>query len=213
MFCETLAVGPFQCNCSILACEKTKEAIIVDPGGEGSRILQIVEASGLRPKYLLHTHAHLDHVGATEQVALKTKGEVCLHRGDSFLYENVAMQAALFNLPAFTVPPVKNFIEDKDTFRFGELQVEVLHTPGHTPGSVSFLVTTPAGPQLFTGDTLFMGSIGRTDLWGGDLNLILQSIREKLLDLPGNTLVYPGHGPQTTIAQEKEHNSFINRFF
>jgi len=213
MFLQTFPVGPFQCNCSILACEKTQEAIIVDPGADASHILKIVEQYGLKPKYLLHTHAHLDHVGATEPVALRTKAEVCLHRDDQFLYDNVAMQAALFNLPGFTVPPVSHYIQDRDVFRFGELKMEALHTPGHTPGSASFLLQGGAGPQVFTGDTLFLGSIGRTDLWGGDFNLILKSIREKLLDLPEQTVVHAGHGPTTTIGAEKQQNPFLNRAY
>ena len=123
MLIEKLVVGPFQCNCSILACEKTKEAIIIDPGAEAPRILAAIAKHGLKPKFLLHTHAHLDHVGATEEVCLKTKGEVCLHRDDLFLYDHVAMQAALFNLPAFTVPLVNNFIEGGDIFSFGKYNV------------------------------------------------------------------------------------------
>lgn len=210
MFFKSFPVGPFQCNCSILACEKTKEAIIIDPGADASRILKVIEQNGLKPKYLLHTHAHLDHVGATEGVALKTKGEVCLHRDDQFLYDNVTMQAALFNLPGFTVPPVSHYIEDGDVFRMGDLKMEALHTPGHTPGSTSFLLHGEATPQVFTGDTLFMGSIGRTDLWGGDFNLILQSIRKKLLDLPDQTVVHAGHGPQTSIGAEKTQNPFLS---
>ncbi len=209
MFIEQMAVGPFQCNCSILGCETTGEAIVVDPGGEAERILGALRDRGWRPKYLVHTHAHLDHVGATQEVYEKTNGEVCLHREDMMLYDNVAMQAALFNLPPFKVPEVKNFIEDKDVLKFGNYKMEVLHTPGHTPGSVTFLVPTEQGPQLFTGDTLFMGSIGRTDLWGGDYGQILKSIKDKLLPLAEETVVHPGHGPSSTIGREKKRNPFL----
>jgi len=209
MFLEKLSVGPFQCNCSILACEKTQEAIIIDPGEDSERILSIVAKNGLKPKYLLHTHAHLDHVGATEEVCQRTKAEVCLHPGDQFLYDNVAMQAALFNLPSFTVPPVNHELSDRDTFKFGEYKMEVLHTPGHTPGSCSFLLDAEGGPQLFTGDTLFLGSIGRTDLWGGDYEQILQSIKAKLLPLADNTVVHAGHGPNSNIGRERKGNPFL----
>jgi hydroxyacylglutathione hydrolase len=211
MLIEKLAVGPFQCNCSILACQETKEAIIVDPGDEAGRILEKIVQHGLKPKYLVHTHAHLDHVAGTFGVHEQYKGEVCLHREDLFLYENVAMQAALFNLPSFQVPEIKNFIEDGDVLKFGKLQMEVLHTPGHTPGSVSFLVSSEKESQLFTGDTLFLGSIGRTDLWGGDYAQILTSIKDKLLPFDDKTPVHPGHGPQTTIGAERRHNPFLQQ--
>jgi glyoxylase-like metal-dependent hydrolase (beta-lactamase superfamily II) len=209
MIHEQVVVGPFQCNCSLLACETTREAIVVDPGGEGELILEILKQKGWVVKYLVHTHAHLDHVGATEPVHAATRGKICLHRDDLFLYENVAMQAALFGLPAFTVPDVEYFIEDKDILKFGKYRAEILHTPGHTPGSVTYLVDTEQGVELFTGDTLFMGSIGRTDLWGGDSQQILRSIQDKLLPLDDGTRVHPGHGPHSTIGAERRRNPFL----
>jgi len=211
MLVEKLSVGPFQCNCSILACEKTKEAIIVDPGAEAERISAILQKRGWKPKFLVHTHAHLDHVGATEALHHETRADVCLHREDLFLYENVAMQAALFRMPSFSVPTVTHWIEDRDVLRFGEYRLEAFHTPGHTPGSVSFYLESESGPQVFTGDTLFLGSIGRTDLWGGDFSQILKSIREKLLGLDAATVVHPGHGPETSIGAEKRHNPFLQK--
>lgn len=211
MIHEQFAVGPFQCNCSILACEKTGEAVVVDPGGEAPRLIKALEDGGFKVKYLLHTHAHLDHVGATEDVQKAKGGQVCLHRDDQFLYDNVAMQASLFGLPAFTVPAVDHYILDKDNFEFGTYRAEALHTPGHTPGSVSFLVDTEKGPELFTGDTLFMGSIGRTDLWGGDYDQIISSIREKLLPLDDRTRVHAGHGGSSTIGMEKKRNPFLQK--
>lgn len=211
MLIEKMALGPFQCNCSILACETTKEAIVVDPGADADRILRSLRENGWKPKYLVHTHAHLDHVGATEGLHHSTRAEVCLHREDAFLYDNVAMQAALFRLPSFTVPAVTQWIEDRDVLSFGNYKMEVLHTPGHTPGSVSFYVPTETGAQVFTGDTLFMGSIGRTDLWGGDMPTLLHSIQDKLLELGDAAVVHPGHGPETTIGDEKRHNPFLRR--
>lgn len=213
MLIEKMALGPFQCNCSILACETTKEAIVVDPGAEAERILQGLREQGWKPKYLVHTHAHLDHVGATEGLHRATHAEVCLHREDAFLYDNVAMQAALFRLPSFTVPAVTQWIEDRDVLSFGNYKMEVLHTPGHTPGSLSFYVPTEAGPQVFTGDTLFMGSIGRTDLWGGDMPTLLRSIKDRLMGMGDDAVVHPGHGPETTIGAEKRHNPFLRRSF
>jgi len=210
---EKMALGPFQCNCSILACEKTREAVVVDPGADAERILGLLREEGWKPKYLLHTHAHLDHVGATEGLHRETRAEVCLHREDLFLYDNVAMQAAMFRLPCFTVPPVTQWIEDRDVLKFGDYQLEVFHTPGHTPGSVSFYVATEEGPQVFTGDTLFLGSVGRTDLWGGDQGLMMRSIREKLLVMEDAAVVHPGHGTETTIGAEKRHNPFLRKLF
>ena len=213
MFLEKLAVGPFQCNCSILACEQTREAIVIDPGAESEKILRILQEKGWRPKYLIHTHAHLDHVGGTKDLQDQTRAEVCLHREDLFLYDNVAAQAALFGLPTFSVPPVQLWLEDRDVLKFGQYRIEVFHTPGHTPGSLSFYLPDETGAQVFTGDTLFLGSIGRTDLWGGDYGQILHSIKDKLLPLPDDAVVHPGHGPQTTIGAEKSHNPFLNQLF
>lgn len=210
MLLQNLSVGPLQCNCSILACEKSQEAIIIDPGAEADRILQILRAKGWKPKFLLHTHAHFDHIGATDELYQHLGGEVCLHREDLFLYENVATQTSLFGMPGFSVPAIQSFLEDKDTLRFGEYRVEILHTPGHSPGSISFYIPTEKEDWLFTGDTLFQGSIGRTDLWGGDYGQIIRSIKNRLLAFDDKTVVYTGHGPETTIGEEKLHNPFLN---
>lgn len=212
MLLKKFPLGPLQCNCSILACEKTKEAVVVDPGAEAERILAAIQAEGWKPKFIVHTHAHFDHLGATEEVHSRLGGEVCLHREDLFLYDNVAMQTALFRMPGFTVPPVEHWLEDKESLRFGDYRLEVLHTPGHTPGSVSFYVPTPEGSHVFTGDTLFQGGIGRTDLWGGDFELLMRSIRSKLLDLSEDAIVHPGHGSETTIGEEKAENPFLSKF-
>lgn len=209
MLIKKLTVGPFQCNCTIVGCEKTKEAVIIDPGDEPERINHLVKSLGLKPKYLLHTHAHLDHVGGTFGVQEQLGGESCLHREDLILFENVPMQAALFNLPPPPTGKIDQFIEEGDCLKFGEHRVEILYTPGHTPGSVSFYLPGEAGDQIFTGDTLFFGSIGRTDLWGGDYNQILKSIHEKLLPFGDKTLIHPGHGPDSTIGAEKSHNPFL----
>ena len=209
MIFEQIAVGPFQCNCSIIGCEKTKEAIIIDPGDEAETIIALVQKHGLKPKYLLHTHAHLDHVGATKLVKDQCRGEICLHRDDQFLYDNVAMQASLFFLPTPPTTKVDQYVEEGDALQFGKYKIEILHTPGHTPGSVTFYLVAENKPLLFTGDTLFLGSIGRTDLWGGDYATILKSIKTKLFDFDAQTKVYPGHGPATTLGQEKNSNPFL----
>ncbi|MCB1213976.1 MAG: MBL fold metallo-hydrolase [Deltaproteobacteria bacterium] len=212
MILEQLTVGPFQCNCSIIACEKTKEAIVLDPGEEAHRIEKILKDKDLKLKYLVHTHAHLDHVGATcdLQEHFKTaRPQSCLHEEDQFLWDNVAMQAALFNLPPPKSGKVDLYIHEGDQLKFGELSLKVLHTPGHTPGSLCFILEEANQTHLFAGDTLFAGSIGRTDLWGGDYGTIIHSIKDKLLLLDDNTQVHAGHGPSTTIGIEKQHNPFL----
>ncbi len=209
MIIETLSVGPFQCNCTILACEKTKEAVVIDPGDEHELIVARLEALGLTPKYLLHTHAHLDHVGGTCAVQEARGGEACLHEGDKFLFDNVAVQAALFNLPTPRTGKIDQWLQDQDQIRFGSHCLEVWHTPGHTPGSLSFFLADPSGNQLFTGDTLFARSIGRTDLWGGDYEQILQSIQERILPCTDDTVVHAGHGPNTTVGEERHQNPFL----
>jgi len=209
MILEQMPLGPLQCNCSILGCEKTGEAIVIDPGDEAPRILAALEKHGLKAKYILHTHAHFDHLGATQGVYERCKSEVCLHPEDMFLYDNVAMQCALFGFAPKPVPTVTNHLKQGDVIRFGEHKIDVLHTPGHTPGSLSFHLQADT-PLIFTGDTLFQQSIGRTDLWGGDYNLILKSIQEKLLQFNDDAIVHPGHGPSSTIGFERRSNPFLS---
>ncbi len=209
MILETLAVGPLQCNCSILGCEETGEAIVIDPGYEADRISSLLEKYKLKPKYLVHTHAHFDHLGATDPLYQKSKADVCLHPEDLFLYENVAMQCGLFGFPTLTVPKLTQHLKEGDQLCFGKHKLQVIHTPGHTPGSVTFHLEKEGSPWLFTGDTLFLQSIGRTDLWGGDYSTIIKSIQNKILPFQEETIVFPGHGPQTTVGQEKDSNPFL----
>lgn len=205
---ETFPVGMLQCNCSIIACDETKEAIIVDPGGDAAKILTRVKTLGLTVKYLLHTHAHFDHVGATAEVRAATGAKVLLHPGDQWLYDNVPMQGRTFGIPLDPTEPIDQEIEDGLTLAFGRHQSISIHTPGHTPGSTCFHLHD-AESFLFAGDTLFRGSIGRTDLWGGDAELILKSIKQRLLNLDDSTTIHTGHGPTTTIWQEKKANPFL----
>lgn len=182
---------------------------MIDPGDEPEKITAHLEAQNLKVKYLLHTHAHLDHVGGTCGVQEQSGGEACLHEGDRFLFDNLAMQASLFNLPPPQAGKIDQWINDQDVFKFGQHQLQALHTPGHTPGSMSFLLEDAAGDQLFSGDTLFARSIGRTDLWGGDHGQLLKSIKEKLLPLDDQTIIHAGHGPNSTIGVEKAANPFL----
>lgn len=212
MILKHLVVGALQCNCSILACEKSGEAMVIDPGDNPEQISQILKDFNLKPKYLLHTHAHFDHLGATHSLHQKFQSSIALHRGDQALYENVSIQTRLFGFPNIQTSPVTDWIEDKQVLKIGEISLEVLHTPGHSPGSVSFYLKEAEEEVLFTGDTLFMQGIGRTDLWGGNHEQLLRSIHNKLLSFPESTRVIPGHGPETSIGSEKDGNPFLRNF-
>jgi glyoxylase-like metal-dependent hydrolase (beta-lactamase superfamily II) len=207
---ETFPVGPFQCNCTVLACGDTKEAVIIDPGGGTERIREIAEHYDLTVKAIIHTHAHLDHIHATREVKDEHGGEICLHRGDLPLYQGIRVQAAMFGWEVDDVVPVERFIEDGDQIAFGKRSAVVIHTPGHTPGSVCFEVEADGAPLLFAGDTLFRRSIGRTDLPGGDSRQILTSIRDRLYTRNLDTLVVPGHGATTTLGEEARQNPFVS---
>lgn len=208
---KTFPVGSFQCNCTILADEKTGEALVIDPGDEADKILSFLQKSSLKVKYLLHTHAHLDHIGATAKTAAATSAKIGLHKDDLYLYENIAMQGKFLGLQVDpTVTPVDHYLVNGDVIEWGKSRAEVLHTPGHTPGSLTFKVDGIGDKNyLFAGDTLFMGSIGRTDLWGGDFGQIMGSIKEKLLTAHDDTVVVCGHGPNTTIGRERKSNPFL----
>jgi len=206
---ETLAVGPLQCNCVILGCERTREAVVIDPGDEAERIVRAITSAGLSVKYLLHTHAHFDHVGATREVKKAAGGAPCLHRDDEFLYTHLPMQGQLFGFRLEEAPPVEKFLEDGETVVFGDHRMEVIHTPGHSPGGLCFRLETGGAQWLFSGDTLFDHSVGRTDLWGGDGENLTRSIRTRIFTLDDETRVQPGHGPQTLVGVEKRENPFL----
>lgn len=210
MLVESFPVGVLGCNCSIIACEKTREAIVVDPGGDAERILDVVRSNGLTVKHVLHTHAHFDHVLGTREVKDATGAKIRLHPGDDFLYSNLAMQASWLGMRVEKdVLPVDEPLRHQETVAFGESGTLVLHTPGHTPGSCSFSLRTDRGMLLLAGDTLFQGSVGRTDLPGGDTEQLMDSIRRELLPLDDDTRVICGHGPDTTIGRERRKNPFV----
>jgi hydroxyacylglutathione hydrolase len=211
MIFEHLTVGPLQCNCFILGDETTRDAIVVDPGDEADRILALVGRHRLTVKTIVQTHAHFDHVGASGPLREATGAEVCLHRSDTSLYEHLAMQAQLFGVPVPKAAPVSRWYDHGEEIKAGGMVLGVIHTPGHTPGSVCLLMA--ADGMLFSGDTLFCGGIGRTDLWGGSYEQIMQSITTRLLTLPDDTVVYPGHGPETTIGDERRANPFVQGAF
>ena len=208
MIFESVAVGSLQCNCYILGCEETREALVIDPGDEVHLILPLLEKHGLRAKYILSTHAHIDHVGDLEKLKVKTGATALLHERDLPLYQNLPIQASWLGVRTPTMTQIDDFIAQGDSVRFGNHAGEILFTPGHTPGSLCLHL--PNQTALFAGDTLFQHSIGRTDLWGGSYEDIIRSIRQKLLVLDNRTIVYPGHGPATTIGDEKRFNPFVS---
>ncbi len=206
---ETFPVGAFQCNCTILGCGDSKDAVIIDPGGDTDRIAEIIDYYDLTVRAIVHTHAHIDHIYCTREVKDTHGGEICLHKDDLPLYKGIAMQAAMFGWRVRDTLPVERFIGDGDVIEFGKKSALVIHTPGHTPGSVSFEIQHDRRKIVFAGDTLFRRGIGRTDLPGGNSRQIVESIRERLYRLPPDTLVVPGHGPNTTIAEEAAKNPFV----
>ena len=260
----TIPVGMLQCNCSIIGDPLTREAIVVDPGDEVTRILDLLGRRRLTVKAIVSTHAHIDHVGGLSKLHQYTGAPVLMHRDDLPLYQAMEMQASFLGVLPPDLTEVDQLLKEGDILRWGSLEAQVIHTPGHTPGSVSLYLPHNAGkisvtdhdaksastnagagngaaiagqsddsrksdaqapnsfsemgdsekpqirvPQLLAGDTLFAGSIGRTDLWGGSMEEILDSLRGKLMQLPDATIVHPGHGPMTTIGRERETNPFL----
>ena len=207
---ETFPAGPLECNCTVLACGDTKDAIVIDPGGETAKIAELIAHYDLTVRAIVHTHAHLDHIHATRDVKEAHGGSICLHRGDSFLYDGIEMQAAMFGWKVRPAAPVDRWVEDGDVIEMGKRQVHVIHTPGHTPGSICFEVQVPGErPILFAGDTLFRRSVGRTDLPGGDGRTLARSIRDRLYTRDLDAMVIPGHGPSTTLGDEARGNPFV----
>jgi glyoxylase-like metal-dependent hydrolase (beta-lactamase superfamily II) len=210
MIYESIPVGAFQCNCVILGDEETREAIVIDPGDEIERILEVLDHHRLAVRKTVHTHGHLDHIGASGDLKRDRGAAVHIHRGDLPLWRAYPEQAAMFGVERRMLAEPDVFLKDGDRLSAGAIALEVIETPGHTPGSVCLRLDGPGGgpPRLFSGDTLFWKGIGRTDLWGGDYGTILASIRERIFSLPGDTLVHPGHGPVTSVHDEKRANPF-----
>ena len=207
MIRETFQVGMLGCNCSILADEHAREAVVIDPGDDVEAIMQRLKALQLKVKAIVHTHAHIDHVGATAALARNTGAPTYLHNGDKLLHDMLHVQAQVLGIPEPERGPMDHALVDEGVISFGTYELGVIHTPGHTPGSVCFNVV---GHDLcFSGDTLFRSSVGRTDLWGGDSTELMKSIRNKLYSLNSAVEVVPGHGPNTTIDRERRTNPFV----
>jgi hydroxyacylglutathione hydrolase len=242
---EIIPVGMLQCNCSVLGDPATREAIVVDPGDEVERVLEILRRHDLKVRAIVSTHTHIDHVGGLAGLHAATGAPVLIHKDDLELYSHLEMQANWLGVETPQVMDIQDFVKEGDTLRWGGFAARVLHTPGHTPGSISLVVERGTGAEaassapgerhsahehahphssatkrtpndapreasrLIAGDTLFQGSIGRTDLWGGSFKDILKSIHDKLLTLPDETLVTPGHGANTTIGAERVGNPYL----
>jgi glyoxylase-like metal-dependent hydrolase (beta-lactamase superfamily II) len=228
MHYRSLVVGPFQANCYLLGCLETRAALVIDPGGDASRIAGEITSADLKPVAYLLTHGHVDHVGAASTLKERLGGEIIIHQADLFLYERAREQALAYGIEIPAVAAPDRFVDEGDEITWGNARGEVFCTPGHSPGGICLRVpgermppleTAPnpagaAGRQaspdwVFTGDTLFMGSIGRTDLPGGSYEVLMRSIKERLLALPDETVIASGHGPLTTLAQEKRINPFV----
>jgi hydroxyacylglutathione hydrolase len=207
MILETFPVGPLRCNCSILGDELTHEAVVVDPGDNLPEILSRLQKHGLTLRQIIVTHAHIDHVGGAALLKKVTGAPVFLNKNDLELLGAMEMQAGWLGVPTPEVAPPDASADDRTTIGLAALPAEVIHTPGHTPGSICLLFS--GQNLLLAGDTLFAGSIGRTDLPGGDGRQILRSLRDRLLVLPDTTRVLPGHGPETTIGEERQSNPFL----
>ncbi len=207
MIIKALAVGPMMSNCFILGCDQTLEAVVIDPGDEADRILLSLAESKLTVKYVINTHGHFDHVGANKRVKDATGADILIHPGDAMMLDMTASSAASMGMRIENSPPADRTVQDGEIILFGDISLEVLHTPGHSPGGIS--LHTPG--VAFVGDTLFAGSIGRTDFPGGDHDLLLSKIRSKLFVLADDTRVLTGHGPETTIGREKRFNPFVGQ--
>lgn len=205
MIIKKLEVGPIMANCFILGCESTRQAVVIDPGDDADRILMELAKSELKVKYLINTHGHFDHVSANKRMKEATGAQIAIHPEDEPMLHELSQSALMFGLSSENSPPADILLKDKDEITFGEITLKVIHTPGHSRGGISLYTRG----HLFAGDTLFAGSIGRTDLPGGDYDTLISSIREKLLIFDEDTIVYTGHGPETTIGNEKRMNPFL----
>ena len=210
MILESAAVGPFFKNGYVVGCENTRKAVFIDPGDEVEQLLAFIAAEQLDVTHILLTHAHVDHVSGVAEAKRALGVPIHLHKDDLFLYKNAVPHGMMFGLTVEEPPPVDVFYEGP--IAFGDYSVRVVHTPGHCPGGVCLAISKTGDgspPHLFVGDTLFAGSIGRTDLPGGDYATLLKAITERLFAFPDESIVYSGHGPETTVGRERQTNPFV----
>lgn len=207
MIVKKITVGPLEENCYIVGDESSKHAMVIDPGDEPDRVLEIIKNEHLTVTSIVCTHAHFDHIGAVGDLKKATGAQVLIHREDSELYEGAKDQAAIWGFDFDETPKPDGYLDENDTIKVGSLTFTVLHTPGHSPGGICLY----GEGIVITGDTLFQGSVGRTDMHGGDVKK-LQASFKRLLDLPVDTIVLPGHGPDTTIGRERKDNFFVHQW-
>ena len=204
MIIKDLTVGPIMANCFIVGCEKTREAAVIDPGDDTDKILMTLAGLKLKVKYIINTHGHFDHVGGNRKMKDATGADILIHSLDAPMLDYLSQSASALGMNAEDSPPPDRMLKDGDEVKFGNIILKVIHTPGHSPGGIALY----SDGVVFVGDTLFAGSIGRTDFPGGDFETLLSSIRKKLFVLGDDVRVFTGHGPETTIGAEKKYNPF-----
>jgi hydroxyacylglutathione hydrolase len=205
---ECKAEGPFMKNGYVVACAADRKAVYLDPGDEAGQMISFIESNHLQLEAVIATHGHMDHICGIGEVKKKLDVPVYLHRDDEFIYTGLETQSRYFGMSYKPAPPCENYLEDGQVLNFGGLELKVYHTPGHSPGGVCL----EAGNNLFTGDLIFAGSVGRTDLPGGDHDVLMNSIRRMIVPLPEERVLWPGHGPRTTVGAELKGNPFRNSF-
>ncbi len=204
MLLEKLIVGPIETNCYVIGCKKTLEGIVIDPGADGEKILRVIKRNKLKIKYIVNTHAHIDHIGANKYLKDALGSEICMHEKDIKFLENPSLNLSVLIEREISFPYPDIILTASSQINIGDLQISVLHTPGHTPGSISLVMNE----CVFTGDTLFSGSIGRTDFPLANYSQLMRSIN-KILALPENSHIYPGHGPSSQVGIEKRENPYL----
>lgn len=206
MILKGLELSSMMVNCYIIGCEETKEVAVIDPGGNARAILNLLEEDGLKVQYIINTHGHIDHIGANQAIKDATGAKILIHENDAKMLVNPVSNFSFMMGSKVISPPAEQFIQEGDIIKIGNtVELEVIHTPGHSPGGICL----KTGNIIFVGDTLFQGSIGRTDFPGGSYKQLIQNIKEKLFRYDDDTICYPGHGPATTIGFERMHNPFL----
>jgi len=200
-----LVVGPIQANCYVLGCERTKEAAVIDPGGDVDKILMTLAKDKLHCVTIINTHGHFDHTADNKRLKEVTGAKLVIHRADAPMILHQGSNGSMWGMEVEDSPPPDSYVEERDVITFGDISLQVLHTPGHSPGGISLL----SDKMVFVGDTLFAGSIGRTDLPGGDYETLIRSVKEKIFPLGDDVVIYPGHGPKTTVGRERRSNPFF----